>query len=304
MQSAARWLARPSYGQTMASHRTLGPLTMGEIVVLTAKVFKEWRQHCQPGLGDLFKRARRIEHATFPVADAARRTNETLITSAELFMLAHEMGHVMLDSGLAQSPLSNEELRADQIGLSLYLPAAIAQAKTRTAFAGAAFAVRVTGALANAGASFSKVYPPATDRLKVLLEEMRSICPSDQYFDEASTVMVSQLDFMDAIDHRIAPMRQPNPLAAWQTRVRLIAVLQAVADQQRPASEFTNMVALAARDEPPADLAATAATLRRYYAPEPSGPGYLAEPERLSMVAALVDAVGALGADLRKVFTG
>lgn len=278
-------------------------LDMPDIVSLTADVFKKWRKHCQPGLMELFRDAQRIEHGTFAVTEHVRKIHETLVTSSELFMLAHEIGHVMLDDGLANSSLTNEELRADQIGLSLYLPAAIKQTNRRMAFAGAAFLVRVFGSLGYAGATFSRAYPGTTERLKVLLKGLRSYCPSDQFFDEASTMMVSQLDFMDAIDRQLGQNIPVNPLAAWQTRVRLIAVLQAVAEDQMPISEFVEKFAAAAHDHGDAEVQSIGKNLRSYYDPTGKSQSQLSMSVWLPMCVALIECVDAMDSDHRKYFT-
>ncbi len=277
-------------------------LNAAQIADLVAATFKQWRKFCQPSLWDMFWRNKRIEHADFAIADRVHSLSEAIVTSAELFMLAHETGHVCLDLGLASAPQANEEMRADSVGFGLYRPAAERAVRPRMAYAGAGFALRVLSALSHAGVRFSRAYPPAPERLAGLLAEMRNSCPSERYFDEVSTVMVANFDLMDDVDARIAGARMANGLATWQARVRMIGVLQAVADGQRPPTEFAGMFALTAGEGPGTNLADVAAALRRYYLLGEGGERYPGGAASASMAAALPGCIAHLPQDHQSLF--
>ncbi len=277
-------------------------LDTAHITELVAGTFKQWHKFCQPSLWDLFWRSKRIEHPDFAIGERVRSLTEAMVTSAELYMLAHETGHVLLDLGLTSAPQANEEMRADAVGFGLYLPVAQAAVRPRMAYAGAGFALRVLSALSHAGVRFSRAYPPAPERLAGLLAVMRQSCPSDGYFDEVSTVMVANFGLMDAVDALIVPGSMPNPLATWQARVSMIAVLQAVAERERPPSEFAEMFKLTAEEEPAADLADVAAVLCRYYQAG-DGAGYVSDAVGAAMSASLADCIQSLPQAHRRLFT-
>jgi len=74
-------------------------LSVSNVADLAAQTLAEWQKHCQPQLWDLFWKEKRIQHARFDLSAPARDITETLVTCAELFTIAHEIGHVAL--GLA-----------------------------------------------------------------------------------------------------------------------------------------------------------------------------------------------------------
>ena len=213
-------------------------LSVSNVADLAAQTLKEWQKHCQPRLWDLFWKEKRIEHARFDLSAPARDITETLVTCAELFTIAHEIGHVALGLGFSAPAHANSQVAADLAGLAVYVPTAAKLIGERFAFAGPALAVRVTGSLSRCGVTFSGAYPPVAERLDHLLRGLRAFCPSDQYFTEASTIMVANLSFMDDIDKLIQP-HAPSPVPnAWEGLVGAIAALQALVTERRPPAVF------------------------------------------------------------------
>jgi hypothetical protein len=215
-------------------------LTADNVVKLTAQVFTDWRKHCQPNLLQVFQRKDRIQVADFGASKPALAPAEVLANGAELFMLAHEMGHVALNLGLTPQPHPNEELSADVVGLKYYVPATFELLGVRQALAAAAFSMRVVEGLERSGVKFTAAYPPAAERVQVLLNGMKAWFVSERAFDEASTMMAANLDLMDDIDDRIdGKIRSPH--SPWTARVSMIAVLEALCMQGRPPSAFVHM---------------------------------------------------------------
>ncbi len=277
-------------------------LQVADVSALIAQTFTQWRTYSRPTLWDRLSQEQRIQHASFPIADAVRAPTEMLVTSAELFMLAHELGHVAIDGKIRPPTHDSEERSADALGLEFYLPAAEAVVGRRTTYAGAAFAIRVTGGLARAGVKFSRTYPTPAERLGDLRAALRNACPSQQYFDEVATIMVAYLDLMDDVDDRINARTASQFGDAWQTRVRLIAMLEEIAKGRSTQNVFVANWVGDPGKLPPEAMADIAATLIRYYVGPPTAESYVHEPLRAKMGEALMACVSLIPEPLTAAF--
>lgn len=240
-------------------------LPPADIAGLLARIFMQWRKHCQPSLWDALWRQRRIEYSKFEVFHEAQERAEVLVTNAELFILAHELGHVGLELGFPSPDIQNDELKADTVGFLLFFPTVVPLFATRMALASAAFAVRVMDSLTTVGVEFSQQYPKPPIRLKTLLALMRAHLPSEQYFDEAATLMVAHLDMMDAMDDLIGNARKENELAQWQSEVSVLAALIAEAQNEAAPGAFAKQFELHAKVRSEAQMRSIAEKLLRYY---------------------------------------
>jgi hypothetical protein len=278
-------------------------LTYAEIAALAASVLKDWQKHCQPGLWDLFWKEKRIAHADFPLAAPALDIAETLVTSAELFTIAHEVGHAARGLGLAPALHPNEEVAADLAGLVFYLPAAVSLLGHRSAFPGPAFAVRVIGSLSRCGVTFTEAYPPAAERLRFVLQGTRALCPSTQFFDEASTILVANMSFMDDIDRLIDPDgATATPPDEWHGLVGALAALQSLVTESLPPSTFLEMFERGLNGQKPATRRAIAQKLRRYYGPAPPEQSFFPESLRRPMGVALDQCIALMPNDRQALF--
>ncbi len=262
-------------------------LGMQDVTTLVADTLKDWRSHCQPGLLEsLFgnaKQEERIRYATFGLSETVHGLTESLVTSSELFIVAHELGHVAMDSGACASIHNDDESDADAWGLTMYLPCAEKRFRRRLSLAAMAFAVRITASLTTVGAKFSKAYKPPAERLQLLLDQVRKDSPSEQYYDESATILVNYLDLMDHVDARITGKNPSYPLAEWQGRVRLIAVLEAVATEMKPPREFEIMCRLTAANLPAESMSRIGQTLKDYYIGEATAEPYQGKELRDAM---------------------
>jgi hypothetical protein len=109
---------------------------------LIAEIFRAWRRHCQPTLIDLLRKKGPIEHARFSVAPQILAITEKPATSAELFIVAHELAHACFNLGLTKPPLANGEASADLLGLGFYARPATEAVGVRNAFTGPADLVK------------------------------------------------------------------------------------------------------------------------------------------------------------------
>jgi len=80
------------------------------------------------------------------------------------------------------------------------------------AWAGAVLAVRIIAALEHSGARFSSAYPPGDERVQGLLQELRAFSPTQQFYDEAATVLVGGVSYarVSAIPQILADATTPK----------------------------------------------------------------------------------------------
>jgi hypothetical protein len=277
--------------------------SLEEVVKLIAEVFRAWRRHCQPTLIDLLRKKGPIEHARFSVAPQVLAITENLITSAELFIVAHELAHACFNLGLTKPLLANGEASADLLGLGFYTRPAIEAVGVRNAFTGPVLAVRIIAALERSGARFSADYPPGDERVQGLLQGMRDFSPTQQFYDEAATVLVAHLDMMDSVDRKLGKADQPRLNRLWQARVRMIAVLQEIGCGRQAPETFSQMWELTATDVAAAERRELASTLTRYLAKPDLECVFLPPDMRRAMLAGLTKAIALLPEPERAVFS-
>lgn len=286
-------------------------LPISESMRQVNEVLRDWKRRCQPSLGDQV-------HAWFSAAPQETRINasgfalpanitglaERLTTSAELFMMAHEFGHVALGCNAASPVYHREEADADEIGLSLFLPASTAQLEMRTTLAGMAFAIRVTASLVEVGAQFSHAYDPPDERLGKLLKSVRARAPTEAYHDESATILVNYLDELDYADEcrRGKPVQRSDAMNEWQGRVRLIAVLEEGVRSNAGIGAFEALCMITARTVPEAVLGKIGAQLVQYYIRNPGEQGFQPTALRTAMGERLKEFVPQLAPDYRRCF--
>jgi hypothetical protein len=278
--------------------RALAPEEVTELVV---KVYKEWQRYAERNwLSSLFRTDQRFRYANFVLAEPARGPTEELVTSAELFMLAHELAHVALDTGLRAPLTDNDELNADTLGFEWYMRPVRRAVGLRKAYAGAAFAVRVTAGLERIGVKFARRYPSPRARLDNLRTLFARSCPSRQFCDEASTIMVAYQDLMDEVDNRFTPGSAPTP-DRDRVRIRVIAELQELADGHLTREKFARDIQSITRSLSSDELRTIFEELHDYYilkAPEES---YLPLDKRMRIGGELLACGSMLPDDLRKL---
>jgi len=266
---------------------TQGPTAVAESI---AANFQQWKSFAEQGwLDRIFVSLPRVSRSDFALDIRAMDIVERLVTGAEIFMIAHEFGHVAMGRGLAEPPHVNEELSADTLGVEFFTPAAMDHHfGLRTTLACAAFSMRILAGLERVGVAFGPVYPPARDRIENLQRSFRArYCPNEQYYDEASTIMVNYEDLLDAVDNLITPGSAPKTPDAWRARVRIIAELQEVAMKRLAPERFARHLRLIAEARPATEMAAIIAALRDYYLSQGTRVAYLPPATRRDMGEAL-----------------
>ena len=276
-------------------------LSVDAVTELVAKVYRQWKHLAdQHWLSSFWQTSKRFRNSDFTLSEPARGPIEALVTSAELFMLAHELAHVALDTGLRAPPTGNDELNADTIGFEFYMPIVEKIAGTRTAYAAAVFAVRVTAGLERIGVKFARNYPSPKIRLDNLRALFAKRCPSQQFCDEASTIMVAYQHFMDDVDNRFATGSAPAP-DPDRTFIRVLAELQEVAVNRQTREKFVKDIQDIAKSISSGDLRAIFAKLHEYYILKVPENSYLPLDMRMKMAAELLACGSMLPLDLQEV---
>ena len=207
-----------------------------------------------------------FEQQDVAVTDEAAQFRHGLLDCVRLFMLAHELGHVTMESKI-RPPVAPEEdeSAADKIGLEFALSAGAAKHSVRLAIAGAGLAIRLFVSLERFGVRFGSVYPPQAQRLADLEAAARNMLESEQLADEYSTVMVAILDLMDDLDNRIAANVFEMRYTESRGRIGLLARLIEVGAGNLSPEAFVEMLKPYAADLSSEELGRVLNALCRYY---------------------------------------
>jgi len=224
-----------------------------------------------------------------------------LATTAELFILCHELGHVLLNQGVRPPVPAKEEEHADLAGLELFLPIAQREFGLRRVAAGAVFAIRIFAGLERLGVRFSDAYSPQAKRVELLTMLLRAQCPSAQYFHEVCTIMVSYQDLMNDVENRLDKTKRVVIPDAERTLIRVLGQLEEVARGRTPQETFIADVTDIAGRVGLSVLALVAPALMQYYVYR-RGQSYLAPELRVKMGDALLAAIPKFPPPLKPCF--
>jgi hypothetical protein len=224
--------------------------------------------------------------------------DERVARHAELFMLAHEIGHVVIDLKMLQSlnlslEIKNVEQAADAIGLAIVLRyARSAGHSIELAYAGAVLAIRTFAGLQRVGVKFLSDYGDHLQRIENIRSVIRSQCSGDQDFHELSRVAVAYEDEMDDVENHIVTRSAPWLPTEERILVRLIAELLDVAIQRLPMGRFQSDLERTASNTPRDTMRRVIRTLFSYYSVANFGRETHIDPDtRRQMGARLLESV-------------
>jgi hypothetical protein len=297
--AVARTLAGLMVRQTTSGPSNTAPLQMPDVVAQTAALFarrarlSRWPWSAFSG---------RIEHPTFPITKSVHDWIETLTTCAEMFMVAHEVGHVARREGMPPFS-SNEEECADALAMSFYLPAIfqLYKEEPRLALAGAMFAVNIFEGLQRLGVHFSDVYLPQVKRVELVKHFVLALGPSPQWFHEIFTIAVAYQDMLEDVVNRLDPGSKP-PAQFDRVLVRIISEIEEVVRGRLKMEKLIDDLGDIQRRVPASLLEAVARTLCAYYVTNPSPVALLHPAFRKQMGEVLVAAIPRMPGALRDVF--
>jgi len=278
--------------------------TIDDLPRLIEMHFRQWLafrdDRLLPSFRKWFLGLPRIAPSTEALDIRPKTLIENLTTGAELFMIAHEFGHVAMGRKIASPPNpESEELSADSLGWRYFSQALVPRGlPVRDAVADAVFAIRILSTMESLGLTL-RGYPPARQRVSNLCKLICGECPSQGYFDEACTIMVNYQELMDALDNRLVENSAPKVPDSWQARVRLIAILQEIAVGRQPIGILVHHLQAIAGQRAEAEMTSILALLQNAYVENPPVRSFLPLDMRLEMGKAL--RIGLRGAGFARV---
>lgn len=215
--SVVRSLSGSMVRVTESGPKNEAPLSLSDVAHNTAALFRQWKWP-----NSLLWTVRKIHYPQFPITERIRQRVLEFSKYTELFLLAHELGHVEMECGIAQQKPENVEVEADAIGCKLLFGvASFGIIDLADLYGAAVLAVRICAALEHIGFKFSRAYPNQDTRLQCLRSAALAICPSMQYFHEISRIGVAYQDEMDDVEKQF----EKNPPVRVQDEERLLVRL-------------------------------------------------------------------------------
>jgi hypothetical protein len=237
------------------------------------EMFRNWELYSHDHLSDWIWKRARPERNVYALDPSVLTIEEGITLCAELFFLCHELGHATANLQLVK-PVDglSRELAADFLGLIYYTQSTEEGYDPHSVIAGYGLSVRVLESLARGGMKFSDEYGDMRTRLELGLTELREYYrrrdPTDQYFDEASTLLAAKLQQMDQIDLQITGIAKPwnsDLWRRWEILVSLIGVSVATINNNTPESTWLGMFRQQINRLNPADAKDVVRTLGKYY---------------------------------------
>lgn len=185
---------------------------------------------------DGFKRGQRVFHGGFP-ADRQHITEaDELCRCAEIFLLAHELGHVAIDEGRDAPGTGHEETDADAWAMTR-LTYAGRRIGHRMLFAGAFFGVRTIALLVRLGVKFSDSHPPPARRLQAMEDAARPLLGEDGFL-KAITITVATDEFIEGLENEALTGKPDTLQTPLRVSVRLRAMFEEVVRGRLSGAKF------------------------------------------------------------------
>jgi hypothetical protein len=286
-----------------------------------ADVLRNWQRYNNPNhLQDFWSRRAWRDRKIFSLPTSVLTIQEQIIVCANLFVLCHELGHVALNFGFVKAEGKvSEELRADLVGLEMYWQSTAPDpprwdgkdwvvywtVDPGKVMAGYGLSVRPLESLAQVGVKFLPQYGDARARLELGLAKWRDRCPSDQYFDELSTELVTNLQKMDEIDRAVTGANRPwidNKWNRWESLVSLIGVSLSVVNDKTPKSVWLEVVQREVNRLNAVDAQHVVRMLCRYYVDPRPRPALIEDEKRRQMGSAIRKMVPDLPPTVQQLF--
>ena len=169
----------------------------------------------------------------FAISQGQIEIASLLATHAENFVVAHEVGHIVVwlrQSGKPGDLSPEEEFQADKHALVFILGAAGTAAamngiSRRMTYARAEFALRAHASLEHLGYKFISTHPLPGVRLQKLREMCKSICGGHRGFMQVSTIAFSYDRLLEDMERKIAGETAAAHFVIGVTPERLLSSL-------------------------------------------------------------------------------
>ena len=264
----------------------------------TAALFRQWKWP-----NSWIWMVRSIKYPLFPTTDKILERVLEFSKCTELFLLAHELGHVEMDCGIVPQTSENVEVRADEIGCKiLFGVASWGIIDLANLYGAAILAVRVCAGLEYVGFEFSRSYPQQSIRLQCLRSAALSFCPSVQYFHEISRIGVAYQDQMDAVEDHFDKSPRVRAPDGERLLVRMIAELLDVPLKRLSSQDFARHITELTETTPADIMRQTLHTLYGYYVSSPPKDSYIDVDMRVKMKCSLLQVMETLPKEIKQLF--
>jgi hypothetical protein len=206
-------------------------LTYDQLVRAVSTLYGDWK-------AGKYTRGEEFVHPLFPLDQEGTATAEHLASCAELFVLAHELGHVAIRLGnsppFESDPWGGEESHADAFAARIVLVAS-QRMNARMLYAGAVFAIRVFFGLTQVGFQFAHHYPPAAVRLNMLATSARLLLGNDEAkFLSLNTIAAGFDELLEGAENLLFGRGPTTRQTTDRVLTRLWSMLEAAANGSVP----------------------------------------------------------------------
>jgi hypothetical protein len=251
---------------------TAPALTHEQLVKKIAQIFLDWRD------GKLSSKSAFDQHLSMPIHPQIQAIAHQLAVNADIFVLAHELGHVIMDGGdrdkhAAPAQWTADEAYADWIAVRIAF-AAGRRLGLRMMYAGMLQAVRVFSFLERLGVKFAGPHLPPGQRLIVVKQMTREQCTHDIEFTHVSTIALSYDELLEGVENVLMGLPVATTQTVERVRVRLWAILEERIKESISHQRFIDDVKESMKDVDEATCTQVANSLREWLAdpPDPAIP--------------------------------
>jgi hypothetical protein len=209
---------------TTPTHVEQPGVSREEVIQAIARLFTDWRDGHY---------AQRFQRPVITAGAAAAATAQRLETHAVLFVIAHELGHVFIESdeafdAVAPDEWGGAESTADYAAIKLLLRYAPAADRYRSSFAGALIAVRIFNCLEKMGAKFDGTHhPPPGVRLQLIKSYLLKVLGSDYAYTRYSVGGLAMDEYLESVENQLSNQSTATEQTAERVSARLWMILEA-----------------------------------------------------------------------------
>jgi hypothetical protein len=199
-------------------------LTHKQLVNRLGQIFLDW-QGGQLGTLEGFRKA------SVTIDPKMARLAHALAVNAEIFVLAHELGHVVMDGGDREeypppAQWIGPETYADWLGLKVSLATGSRLGNVRLMYAGVLLAVRVFSFLGRFGQPFCGPHARPAERFGVVKRMARDLFGHDIQYTTASTIALAYDEALEGAENVLEGRPHDTEQTDERVRVRLWAMLE------------------------------------------------------------------------------
>jgi len=247
---------------TTPTHVEQPGVSRGDVSHAISRLFLDWRAGYY---------ARRFLRPASPPGDAAAEMAQKLEIHAVLFVIAHELGNIFMESDEAfdaapPDQWGGAETLADSAAIKLLIRYAPVADRYRSAFAGALVAVRIFNCLERMGIHFDGMHhPPPGIRVQLIKDALRNELGSDFAYTRYSVGGLAMDEYLESVENQLAGQTTATAQTAERLSARLWMILEAGSGKLMPPDRVRQQLVMALEKVPEAVLRDVGANFRRWF---------------------------------------